>query len=166
MNNGFAFCVGETDFEAVLFDHPLLHWRVKVVETSEVLDPGTAGISSKSKPKMQQDIEDLLRRDGDVDVFRRGFKLPPRLERVQELAERIDVEAEYDDEHQTWSCWDASGHEQHHFESESAALLAGIRNSDTLQDFLLTEKPYVRNDDTLMLIQAERWLDNQARRTP
>ena len=166
MSHETPFTVGDTEFAAVRFHQPCDHWRVKLTETGEVLEAGTAGISTASKPKMQQDLEDLLRRDGDVDLFRRGFRLPLRVARVRDLADRVGVDARYDEAHETWACRHEDGSEQVHFQSEAAALMAGVRKSDTLQDFLLTEKRYVCEDDTLLVVHAEQWLGHHAKRTP
>lgn len=158
--NEFPFTIGETDFAAVRVATPVAHWQLKVVETGEMLVPGTAGIRMVSLDGMRKGVEALLDfENGDVDLFRRGFKLPPRLERIRTLADHVGVEAEDDEERGTWSCIH-DGREQHHFPTEAAALLAGIRASEALADFMLTAPSYRREDDTFLLVYAERHLDH------
>lgn len=73
------FQVGGVKFEAVRTEFPRPHWLVRLVETGEVLQSGSGGISNVSVPKMHADIQDLLDRvsKGDIADFRRRFNLPP-----------------------------------------------------------------------------------------
>lgn len=75
----WPFEVAGTAFSAVRFEHPRPHWRLKIEETGKILDPGTGGISSESRPKMMQDLEYLLARisNGDAADFRKRWGLPP-----------------------------------------------------------------------------------------
>lgn len=73
-----AFEVGGVKFTALRKTFPIQHWVMKINETGEVLDPGSGGISTKSVPKMQASVQELLDRvsKGDVADFRRRFGLP------------------------------------------------------------------------------------------
>lgn len=79
----WPFEVGQTAFAAVRFDHPRIPgsamWLLKIVETGEILEAGTAGINNESRPKMVQDLEYLLARfhKGDRASFRNSWGLPP-----------------------------------------------------------------------------------------
>lgn len=75
----WPFEVAGTAFSAVRFEHPRPHWRLKIEETGQILDPGTGGVSSESRPKMVQDLEELLARisKGDAADFRKRWGLPP-----------------------------------------------------------------------------------------
>lgn len=152
------FNIGDTDFMAVRMHRPCDHWRVKVVESGEVLEAGADGFNTESRPKMQRDIEDMLRRVGDIDLFRRHFNLPPRVQRVRDVAARAGVTAVYDEDQQSWACEQADGRMQYGAPSETAALLAGLRNCDALQEFRLSVRAYVRADDTFLVVHAEQWL--------
>lgn len=72
------FRVGGTKFCAVRVSRPKPHWRVRVVESGEVLPPGAGGISNDSVPKMRADIQAVLDglSRGDIADFRRRFGLP------------------------------------------------------------------------------------------
>ncbi|TBR71607.1 MAG: hypothetical protein EPN64_19290 [Burkholderiaceae bacterium] len=85
----FPFEVGDTAFAAVQFDDPRVpgekYWRLKIVETGEIFESGTGGISGTSRPKMVQDMEYLLERvsKGDTCDFRKRWGLPEYSPRVR-----------------------------------------------------------------------------------
>lgn len=85
----WPFEVGETAFAAVPFEDPRtpdkVFWRLKIVETGEVLGTGTGGISNESRPKMVQDLEYLLERisKGNTADFRKRWGLPEFPPRVR-----------------------------------------------------------------------------------
>lgn len=85
----WPFEVADTAFAAVRFEHPRIPgehiWRLKIVETGQILDPGTGGISNESRPKMVQDLEYLLERisKGNTADFRKRWGLPEFPPRVR-----------------------------------------------------------------------------------
>lgn len=94
----WPFVVAGTAFAAVRYDHPRIrdqhYWRLKIVESGEILEAGAGGISTESRPKMVADMEDLLVRaaKGDFDMFRDQFRLPPRPGRVVASCERAGID--------------------------------------------------------------------------
>lgn len=173
------FQIGGVDFTAFQVPDPRIPnkaWyalrveedgRVHVLRGSDPRDGSSYDHSSI--PKLQASIEDIFKRvhKNDPDLFRRDFSLPPRLERIREVSEMVGVSAVFDDERQAWSSVLEDGREHATFDTESASLLAGIRASDTLaDDFMLTEKAYVREDDTLLLVHVEKWMQQHPRMSP
>lgn len=86
---GKAFTVKGVDFEAVRFTVPIPHWRLKIVETVEVWQPGTGGIKGESVPKLIASVEDLAARSKTDAEWRFNLGLP-KLETKPEIIERID----------------------------------------------------------------------------
>lgn len=78
MNKEKSFLVANTKFTAVRKVTPIPHWLVRIDETGEVLQSGTAGISNESLPKMIESMEYLFSRigKGNVNTFRKGWGLP------------------------------------------------------------------------------------------
>lgn len=71
------FVVGGVKFSAIRHWRPTPHWRIRTDENGTVFHPGTAGISTKSVPKMIADVEDLFTRlKRDEATFRYNFDLP------------------------------------------------------------------------------------------
>jgi len=68
-----TFTVEGVTFEAVRYQIPIPHWRLRL-PTGEILNPGTSGLSSESVPKMKADMEYLVKRFGKAQL--RGF-FPP-----------------------------------------------------------------------------------------
>lgn len=73
-----TFTIGGIDFAAVREQVPIAHWRLRIEETGEVLQPGTGGVSTESIPKMQADLKYQLERisKGVSMDFRRSWGLP------------------------------------------------------------------------------------------
>ncbi|ABO60311.1 hypothetical protein LA345_37425 (plasmid) [Burkholderia vietnamiensis] len=67
VDNEKGFEVGGVKFSAVRTMTPRPHWRLKVLESGEIYEGGTAGISNVSVPKMQADVEELFRRASNSD---------------------------------------------------------------------------------------------------
>lgn len=78
----------------------------------------------------------------------------------------MGVNAVFDDERQAWTGVLEDGREHATFETEPAALLAGIRAHEEFADILLTGQRHVREDDTLLLVHAEQWLEHRERMSP
>lgn len=72
------FEVGGLKFSAVRMRAPSPHWRLRIVESGEVMEAGTGSISNESVPKMQASVEEIFRRasKGDPIAFRAMFNLP------------------------------------------------------------------------------------------
>jgi len=81
MQKEWPFEVAGTALAAVRFDRPLAHWRLKIVETGEVLEAGAGGFKTGSRPKMKQSVEDFFERicKGDPADFRKRMGLPSHL---------------------------------------------------------------------------------------
>lgn len=159
--NTRTFHVGGIEFTAFRVPDPRMPnrqwWALRVVENDNVYDPRDGcSHDHSSVPKLQASIEDVFVRDyeNDPDLLRRGYGLPPRLERIRDLAKRVGVWAEANDEHQTWSSFYDGGGREHGFESEAAALLAGIRKCEAMEEFRNAVKSYIWDDDTFLVVRA------------
>lgn len=51
--------IAGVEFEAVRMQHPIPHWRAKVVQTGFIFEAGC--FKSESRPKLWQSIEDTAR---------------------------------------------------------------------------------------------------------
>lgn len=76
--DGKRFTVEGVEFEAFRFPAPRPHWRIKIVETGEVWEPGVAGLNYESVPKLIASLQDLARRAGGIAEWRRRLDLPAR----------------------------------------------------------------------------------------
>lgn len=171
--NDPTFQVAGTEFSAFRVPDPRVPdkqwWALRVVENGKVFDPRDGSSHDHSSvPKLQVSIEDALARayENDPDLLRRGYGLPPRLERIRAVCAKANVEVgHYDDPHASGGCvwyYRTDGREEVDFRDEAFAGLSGLRDSSALQDFLLTAPRFRAEDDTFMLVDAERWLDNHA----
>lgn len=75
---GKAFTVRGVDFEAVRFMVPIPHWRLKILETGEVWEPGTGGVKGDSVPKLIASVEDLASRSKTDAEWRFNLGLPKK----------------------------------------------------------------------------------------
>ena len=66
-----TFEVAGLSFEAIRFERPRSHWRVKD-PSGEIWEAGAAGISGESRPKMKADLEYTCKRIGK-DRFVKEF---------------------------------------------------------------------------------------------
>lgn len=173
--NDPTFQVGGVEFAAFRVPDPRVPdkqwWALRVVENGKVFDPRDGSSHEHSSvPKLQASIEDAFARlyENDPDMLRRGYGLPPRLERIRAVCAKAKVEVgHYDDPHapdgRMWY-YRTGAREEVGFRDEAFTGLCGLRDSPVLQDFLLASKQYVREDDTLLVVHAERWLDKHALR--
>ncbi len=168
--NDPTFQVGGVAFAAFRVPDPRVPdkqwWALRVVENGKVFDPRDGSSHEHSSvSKLQASIEDVFVRlyESDPDLLRRGYGLPPRLERIRAVCAKAKVEVgHYDDPHEPdgrlWY-YRTDAREEVCFRDEAFAGLCALRDSPALQDFLLTSSRHVREDDTLLLVYAERWLD-------
>lgn len=173
--NDPTFQVGGVEFAAFRVPDPRVPdkqwWALRVVENGKVFDPRDGSSHEHSSvPKLQASIEDAFARlyENDPDLLRRSYGLPPRLERIRAVCAKAKVEVgHYDDPHapdgRMWY-YRTGAREEVAFRDEAFTGLCGLRDSPVLQDFLLASKQYVREDDTLLVVHAERWLDKHALR--
>lgn len=75
--NRNVFQVGGISFEAVQKERPRKHWALKLAGAENTFTPGTAGISTESRPKMKSDLEYLFIRcaKSDVNEWKRQWEV-------------------------------------------------------------------------------------------
>lgn len=106
--NDPTFQVGGVEFAAFRVPDPRVSdkqwWALRVVENGKVFDPRDGSSHEHgSVSNLQASIEDAFARlyENDPDLLRRGYGLPPRLERIRAVCAKARVEVgHYDDPHE------------------------------------------------------------------
>ena len=142
-------------------------WALRVVENDKIYDPRDGSVFDHgSKAKLADSIEQTLHRvhKGDVDLLRHDLELPPRIERIRALAQRVGVSAEaIANGTPQWEGRTGPQAPAFRSRSEAQALLWGIRHCAALEDFVFSAPRYRVEDDTFLLVYAEQWLYGQQR---